>query len=133
VVVGADAVSGDDGALRVGAALAVAFGARLSVLHAWSDVVDDAAGLHRTTAGGTELAARAVHELDRCLGPVPRGVPRAGGRAARRRGHRPARLLGQVPGARMLVVGRRRARTGDRLGSTSRGLAAFAPCTVVVV
>jgi nucleotide-binding universal stress UspA family protein len=134
VVVGTDAVSVDDGALRVGAALAVAFGARLSVLHAWSDVVDDAAGLHRTTAAGTDLAARAVHELDRCLGPVRAAHPALAVERHVVEDTALRALLDQVPGARMLVVGGRRAsHTGDRLGSTSRGLAAFAPCTVVVV
>ena len=90
VLVGTDGVTDDD-ALYLGAALAVGFGARLSVLHAWSDVVEDAQGVHRTTASGTELAA----QRHGSAGPVPAaaagGTPEPADRTARRRRHRPAR------------------------------------------
>jgi nucleotide-binding universal stress UspA family protein len=132
VLVGTDAASPDDAALLLGAELAAAFGARLSVLHAWSEVVEDAEGLHRTPESSTVLAAAAVQRLDRCLAPV--------------RARRPAlsierhvvddtalrALLDRATGARMIVVGQHRGRRTNRLGSTSRGLVAFAPCPVVV-
>jgi nucleotide-binding universal stress UspA family protein len=133
VVVGTDAVAEDDPALRLGAALAVALGARLSVVHAWTDVVEDAEGLHRTSASGTELAAAAVQQLDRCLRPVRRDHP---GLPVERHvvdDTALRALLEQASGARLVVVAHRRpSHVGGRLGSTSRGLVAFAPCPVVV-
>jgi nucleotide-binding universal stress UspA family protein len=132
VVVGTDAATDDD-ALHLGAALAVAIGARLSVLHAWTDIVEDARGIHRTTSSGTELAAQAVARLDTCLRPLRETYPdlpierHAVAETALRA------LLEQAGGARMLVVGHRRGPGPDRrLGSTSRSLVAFAPCPVVV-
>jgi nucleotide-binding universal stress UspA family protein len=123
----------DDDALYLGAALAVGFGARLSVLHAWSDVVEDAHGVHRTTVSGTELAAQAVARLDRCLRPVREANP---GLAIERRvvdDTALRALLEQAAEARAVVVGHRRGSgDGRHLGSTSRGLVAFAPCPVVV-
>jgi universal stress protein family protein len=74
VVVGTDAVTDDD-ALHLGAALAVGLGARLSVLHAWSDIVEDAQSVHRTISSGTELAALAVARLDTCLRPLREAHP----------------------------------------------------------
>jgi nucleotide-binding universal stress UspA family protein len=128
-----DAVSDADPALQLGAALAVALGARLSVLQAWTEIVEDAEGLHRTSASGTELAARAVQRLDSCLGllrqdhaalPVERHVVNDTALRA---------LIEQASSVRMVVVGHRRPRrVSGRLGSTSRGLVAFASCTVVV-
>ena len=132
VLVGTDGVTDDD-ALYLGAALAVGFGARLSVLHAWSDVVEDAHGVHRTTASGTELAAQAVARLDRCLRPVREANP---GLAMERHvvdDTALRALLEQAAEARAVVVGHCRGQGGARhLGSTSRGLVAFAPCPVVV-
>ena len=132
VVVGTDAMT-DGEALDLGAALAVGLGARLSVLHAWSDVVEDAHGLHRTTSSGTELAALAVTRLDTCLRPLRERYPSlpierhvVDDTALRA-------LLEHASDARLVVVGHRRDHgSGRRLGSTSRGLVAFAPCPVVV-
>ena len=132
VLVGTDGVTDDD-ALYLGAALAVGFGARLSALHAWSEVVEDAHGVHRTTASGTELAAQAVARLDRCLRPVREAHP---GLAIERHvvdDTALRALLEQAAEARAVVVGHRRGSgDGRHLGSTSRGLVAFAPCPVVV-
>jgi nucleotide-binding universal stress UspA family protein len=132
VVVGTDAATDDD-ALHLGAALAVGLGARLSVLHAWSDIVEDAEGVYRTTSTGTELAAQAVARLDTCLRPLRETHPElpierhvVDDTALRA-------LLEHASGARLVVVGHRRDHdSGRRLGSTSRGLVAFAPCPVVV-
>jgi nucleotide-binding universal stress UspA family protein len=132
VVVGTDGAMDDD-ALHLGAALAVGLGARLSVLHAWSDIVEDARGVHRATSSGTDLAALAVARLDACLRPLRETHPDlpierhvVDDTALRA-------LLEQATDARMLVVGHRRAAgPGRRMGSTSRGLVAFAPCPVVV-
>jgi len=132
VVVGTDALT-DDNALHLGAALAVGFGARLVVLHAWSDVVEDAHGVHRSTTSGTDLAAAAVTRLDLCLQPVREAHPNleverhvADDTALRA-------LLEHAAKARAVVVGHRRGPgPGRYLGSTSRGLVAFAPCPVVV-
>jgi nucleotide-binding universal stress UspA family protein len=94
--------------------------------------VEDAAGLHRAAASGTELAARAVQRLDRCLAalrevhpglPVERHVVEDTALRA---------LLELAATARVVVVAHRRGAGDRRLGSTSRGLVAFAPCPVVV-
>ena len=132
VVVGTDAAP-NDAALRLGAELADALGARLSVLHARSDVVEDATGLHRAAEGGTESVARALQGLDECLAPVRDAHPALP--VDRDVVHDTAlrALLAKAPGARMIVVGHRRGPAPHgRLGSTSRGLVAFAPCPVVV-
>jgi nucleotide-binding universal stress UspA family protein len=131
VVVGTDAATDD--VLHLGAAIAVGLGTRLSVLHAWSDIVEDAQGVHRTTSSGTELAALAVARLDTCLRPLTETHPDlpierhvVDDTALRA-------LLEHASGARLVVVGHRRdPGSGRRLGSTSRGLVAFAPCPVVV-
>jgi nucleotide-binding universal stress UspA family protein len=132
VLVGTDGVT-DDPALYLGAALAIGLGARLSVLHAWSDVVEDAHGVHRTTTSGTELAARAMARLDRCLRPVREANP---GLPIERHvvdDTALRALLEQAAGARAVIVGHRRGPgPGRHLGSTSRSLVAFAPCPVVV-
>ena len=132
VLVGTDAAD-DDAALQFGAALAVALGARLSVLHAWSDVVEDAGGLHRTTSSGTELVALAVARLDRCLVPLRKAFPQLPVERHVVDDTALRALLEQATGARAVVVGHRRGSGSTRrLGSTSRGLVGFAPCPVVV-
>ena len=132
VVVGTDA-AGDDAALHLAAALAVALGARLVALHAWTDVVEDVGGLHRSGATGTELAARAVARLDGCLAPLRRAYPRLPVERHVVDDTALRALLEQATGSRAVVVGHRRGdRAIRRLGSTSRGLAAFAPCPVVI-
>jgi nucleotide-binding universal stress UspA family protein len=132
VVVGTDAAATDDAALRLAAALADALGARLSALHAWSEVVGDREELHRTAESPADLAADAVQRLDRCLAPLQVAYPAlpidrnvVDDTALRA-------LLERARDARMLVVGHRRGRQAGRLGSTSRGLVGFAPCPVVV-
>ena len=119
--------------LHLGAALAAGLGARLSVLHAWSDVVEDAQGVHRRTSSGTELAALAAARLDTCLRPLTETHP---GLPIERHvvdDTALRALLEHASGARLVVVGHRRGPgSGRRLGSTSRGLVAFAPCPVVV-
>jgi nucleotide-binding universal stress UspA family protein len=133
VVVGTDAGSPADPALHLGAALADALGARLAVLHAWSEVVQDAGGLHRLTESGTELAARAVERLDTCLAPLRENHPALPVERHVVDDTALRALLEQATGARMVVVAHRRGpRVEGRLGSTSRGLVAFAPCPVVV-
>lgn len=132
VVVGTDALT-DDGALYLGAALAVGFGARLSVLHAWSDVVEDAHGVHRMTTSGTDLAAAAVARLNRCLQPLREAHPNLAVERHVVDDTALRALLEHAAGARAVVVGHRRGPgPGRYLGSTSRGLVAFAPCPVVV-
>jgi nucleotide-binding universal stress UspA family protein len=132
VVVGTDALT-DDTALYQGAALAVGFGARLVVLHAWSDVVEDAHGMHRTTTSGTELAGRAVARLDQCLRPLREAYPNLAIERHVVDDTALRALLEQAAEARAVVVGHRRGPgPGRHLGSTSRGLVAFAPCPVVV-
>jgi nucleotide-binding universal stress UspA family protein len=132
IVVGTDAET-DDAALRLGAALAAGFGARLSVLYAWSDVVEDAQGLHRTTPSGTEQAALAVSRLDAFLRPLRDASPDLAVERHVVADTALRALLEQASGARAVVVGHRRGPgRRRRLGSTSRGLVAFAPCPVVV-
>jgi nucleotide-binding universal stress UspA family protein len=82
---------------------------------------------------GAEPVARALQGLDECLEPVRAAHPAlpvdrdvVDDTALRA-------LLAKAPGARMIVVGHRRGPAPHgRLGSTSRGLVAFAPCPVVV-
>ncbi len=134
MLVGTGTAAPGDAALCRGAALADALGCRLSVLHAWSIVSEDAEGLHRAGGSGTELAAAAVARLDASLQllrgaygalPIERRVVEDTALRA---------LLDVAAGARMVVVGHRRGPgAGGRPGSTSRGLVGFAPCPVVVV
>jgi len=132
VVVGTDALT-DDNALYLGAALAAGFGARLVVLHAWSDVVEDAHGVHRSTTSGTDLAAAAVARLDLCLQPLREAHPNLAVERHVVDDTALRALLEHAAGARAVVVGHRRGPgPGRYLGSTSRGLVAFAPCPVVV-
>jgi nucleotide-binding universal stress UspA family protein len=134
VLVGTDAASADDGALSLGSSLADALGCRLSALHAWSDVTEDAEGLHRITASGTDLAVAAVTRLDRCLEPVRKAYPALPVERHVVDDTALRALLEQAAGARVVVVGHRRdPHPSGRLGSTSRGLVAFALSPVVVV
>jgi nucleotide-binding universal stress UspA family protein len=134
VLVGTEAPPSNDRALDLGARLADALGCRLSVLHAWSDVSEDAEGLHRSTASGTELAAAAVKRLDTALEAVRMAHPTlpidrhvVDDTALRA-------LLDAARDARMIVIGHRRGvQAAYMLGSTSRGLVGFAPCSVIVV
>jgi nucleotide-binding universal stress UspA family protein len=134
VLVGTAAASADDGALGLGSSLADALGCRLSALHAWSDVTEDATGLHRTEASGTELAAAAVTRLEGCLEPVRKAYPALPVERHVVDDTALRALLNAAAGARMVVVGHRRGpHAGRHLGSTSRGLVGFAPCPVLVV
>ena len=131
VVVGTDAASADDPALRLGAELAAALGTGLSAVLSWSDVTEDARGVHRVAADG---AAPAAERLDRAVAALRRAHP---GLPVQRHVVEDTALralLEHARGARAVVVGRRGSRDARRwLGSTSRGLVAFAPCPVVVV
>jgi len=132
VVVGMD-TGGDVTALHTGAKLADALGARLCVLHAWSDVTEQGQGVHRSTASGTELAARAVELLNARVAPLLEAYPALAVERHVVDDTALRALLGHASTARVVVVGHRRGRgTGGRLGSTSRGLVGFAPCPVVV-
>jgi nucleotide-binding universal stress UspA family protein len=133
VVVGVDASPAAEAALGLAADLAVACGARLVVVHAWTDVVSDSAGgLHRVQ-GGAERARDAVELLD---GLVKRVHDRHPGLSVESRPLEDTAvrgLLEEADRARTVVVGHRgSAATEMWLGSTSRSLAEFAPCTVVV-
>ena len=132
VVVGMD-TGGDVTALHTGAKLAHALGARLFVLHAWSDVTEQGHGVHRSTASGTELAARALELVDGRVAPLGEAYP---GLAVERHvvdDTALRALLDHASTARVVVVGHRRGRGAEgRLGSTGRGLVGFAACPVVV-
>ena len=131
VVVGTDAASADDPALRLGADLAEALGTGLSVVLSWSDVAEDAHGVHRIPAAG---AAQASERLDRAVAPLRRAHPGVPVEPHVVEDTALRALLEHARGARAVVVGRRGSRDARRwLGSTSRGLVAFAPCPVVVV
>ncbi len=133
VVVGTDAAADGDAALHLGAALARGFGTRLVVLHAWSEVVEDARGVHRATSSGTELAFQAVARLERCLQPLREAHPDLSIERQVVDDTALRALIEQAADARVIVAGHRRGSGRDRrLGSTSRGLVAFAPCPVVV-
>jgi nucleotide-binding universal stress UspA family protein len=134
VVVGVDASAAAEPALGLAADLAAASGARLVVVHTWTDVVSDAAGgLHRVP-GDTDLARDAVELLDALTERVQDRHP---GLSVERRPVEDTAvrgLLDEAASARTVVVGHRgTAAAESRLGSTSRSLAEFAPCPVVVV
>ena len=134
VVVGAVASATGEAALALAAELAAASGARVIAVHAWTDVVADASGgLRRVESDGTELAGRAVELLDAL---VMRVRERHADVDVERRVVNDTALralLEQAEEARMVVVGQRDRASVGRLGSTSRGLAEFAPCPVVVI
>jgi nucleotide-binding universal stress UspA family protein len=134
VVVGVDGSPAGAAALDLAAELAAAFGARLVTVHAWTDVVADASGgLHRSAAGGTELAARAAELLDTQLTPVRDRHPEMAVERHVVNDTAMSALLDQAREARTVVVGHRSAAAAtSMLGSTSRGLVEFAPCPVVV-
>lgn len=126
---------GDTDAIRFGADLAMAWGAPLRLVHAWSDVathagerlrrVDEDWDTLRDRARAVARAARVV-ATDRHPGlTVDDDVVE--GTALRA-------LLDAADGARALVVGPYGAvpPEGMQLGSSSRALVGFAPCTVVV-
>jgi nucleotide-binding universal stress UspA family protein len=132
VVVGVDGSSAADAALGLAADLAVASGARLVVVHAWTDVEADAAGgLHRVH-GGTDLARSAVELLDGLADRVHDRYPDLSVEERPLEDTAVRGLLELAARARMVVVGHRGTTAEGRLGSTSRSLAEFAPCPVVV-
>jgi nucleotide-binding universal stress UspA family protein len=134
VVVGVDATVAAEAVLDLAADLAIACGARLVIVRAWTDVVVDASGgLHLVESSGEDRARGAVELLDALAKRVQDRYPdlvvetRPLGDTAVRG------LLEQASAARMVVVGHHgRGSTEGRLGSTSRTLAEFAPCPVVV-
>ena len=89
-----------------------------------------------TNCAETEISLDAQHSvarLDRCLRPVREANP---GLPIERHvvdDTALRALLEQAAQARVVVVGHRRGSDGRHLGSTSRGLVAFAPCPVVVI
>jgi nucleotide-binding universal stress UspA family protein len=134
VVVGVDGSAAAEPALDLAAELAVACGARLVVVHAWTDVVSDSSGgLHRVR-GGSELARGAVELLDALTKRVQHRYP---GLSVERRPLEDTAvrgLLEEAARARTVVVGHRGSAAAEKwLGSTSRSLAEFAPCPVVVL
>jgi len=132
VVVGVDGSAAADAALGLAADLAVASGARLVVVHAWTDVeADPAGGLHRVR-GGTDLARSAVDLLDGLAERVHDRYPDLSVEERPLEDTAVRGLLDLAARARMVVVGHRGTTAEGRLGSTSRSLAEFAPCPVVV-
>lgn len=135
VVVGVDGTAVGAAALDLAAEMAASLGARLLAVHAWSDVVAGPSGApHRLHDDWSELAERAARELAAQLDPLPSRHP---GLQVDRDvvADSPLRvLLERAETARAVVVGRRAggATSGMLLGSTSRGLAEFAPCPVVI-
>ncbi len=134
VVVGVAGV-GDADSIRLGADLAAAWGAPLRLVHAWSDVVTHPGERLRrvdedwdTLRDGAQAVIRAARVVatDRHPGlTVEDDVVK--GTALRA-------LLDAADGARALVVGPYGAvpPEGMQLGSSSRALVGFAPCSVVV-
>jgi nucleotide-binding universal stress UspA family protein len=133
VLVGVDGTPASDAALGLAAELGASLGAELLVVHSWSDV-EAADGVHRASAGWSELADRAARGLDDQLERTAALV--AGVHVERRPvAGTPLRALLDLAGsARMIVVAQRGhvPPGGVHLGSTSRGLVQFAPCPVVV-
>jgi nucleotide-binding universal stress UspA family protein len=133
VVVGVDASAAADVALGLAADLAAACGARLVVVHAWTDVVSDSAGgLHRVQ-GGNDQARGAVELLGALAKRVQDRHPGLSVESRPLEDTAVRGLLEEAARARTVVVGHRGTAAAERwLGSTSRSLAEFAPCTVVV-
>lgn len=135
VVVGVDGTAVGDAALDPAADLAASLGARLLAVHTWSDVVADGSGAaHRLHDDWSVLADRGARLLDEHLAPVQARHPELHIERDLVAGSPLRVLLERARDARAVVVGRRGEASshGMLLGSTSRGLAEFAPCPVVV-
>lgn len=127
VVVGLDGGPTGRAALAFGADLAAASGAPLRILHTWSE-------LDARTGRGT-AAAEAAAVLDEAVGWILALRPGASVQGELVADTALRALLDRVPEARALVVGHRRGtpHSERELGSTARGLVAFAACPVVVL
>ena len=135
VVVGVDGTATGQRALEFAADLAAVLGARLLAVHSWTEVAERDGALRRLDDPPAELQDRAEAELSAALAPVLAANP---GLAVDRAvvDDTPLRaLLAAAEQARLVVVGSRRHRpsAGMALGSTSQGLAEFAPCPVAVL
>lgn len=138
VVLGVDGSPTGRAALDLAAGLAVSLGARLVAVRTWTDVVTGTAV--RRPEDPAFLAAEAAAVLDAELDAAGWSYP--GLLVEREVVHdTPVRaLLDRAHGARVLVVGHRvhdhrcghEPASGIAHGSTSRALAEFAPCPVVV-
>ncbi|MGD9530464.1 universal stress protein [Pseudonocardia sp.] len=126
VIVGVDGGATGRAALAFGADLATAAGAPLHLLHAWTELdlqgrgaVEEEAATVLAEAAGWIEALRPGVATEREL------VSDTSLRA----------LMDRAPSARALVVGHRRGTPHSELelGSTARGLVAFAPCPVAVL
>lgn len=136
VVVGLDDGAGGRAALQFGAALAVALGARLQAVHAWTELVTSETGATRREDDLAALEAQSAAVLDAAvqrLQSLRPELPVAGELVA---GTSMRALLDRAETARMIVVGHRRHAAPEselRPGSTATALVAFAPCPVVVL
>ncbi|MBP2367928.1 universal stress protein [Pseudonocardia parietis] len=136
VVAGVGGGPGDRDAAIVAeaAALAAAWAAPLTLVHAWSDVVArPGTRLHRVDDDRSALAGQAHAALESAAATARDFVPDVHTRVVE--GTALRALLDAAAAARAVVVGPYGARqpVGMQLGSTSRSLVAFAPCPVLVV
>lgn len=136
VVAGVGGGEGDRDTTIVGeaAALAAAWAAPLTLVHAWSDVAARAGTrLHRVADDRDTLAGQARATLESAAATARDLVPDVHTRVVE--GTALRALLDAAATARAVVVGPYGARrpVGMQLGSTSRSLVAFAPCPVVVL
>ena len=132
VVVGVDGSAASHEALLFAADLAASLGARLVVVHAWSDVSAEH-GLHRRSEDQAELVAQGRALLDEETRAVTELQPGLAVADELANDTVLSALLDRAHRARMVVVGHRGVPArGMGLGSTSRALVGFAPCPVVV-
>ncbi|BBG02490.1 MULTISPECIES: universal stress protein [Pseudonocardia] len=124
----------DQAVVAEAAALAAAWAAPLTLVHAWSDVVARAGSrLHRVQADRATVAGEANVALEAAAAAARDLVPDVHTRVVE--GTALRALLDLAATARAVVVGPygATAPVGMQLGSTSRSLVAFAPCPVVVL
>ncbi|MEV1291091.1 universal stress protein [Pseudonocardia sp. NPDC049635] len=132
--VGGGGCDHDEAVVVEAAALAAAWAAPLTLVHAWSDVVARAgARLHRVLADRETVAGQAHAALESVAVTARDLVPDVRTRVVE--GTALRALLDAAATARAVVVGPYGATppVGMQLGSTSRSLVAFAPCPVVVL
>ncbi|PPK62543.1 universal stress protein [Actinokineospora auranticolor] len=136
VLVGVDGSDTDDAALAFAFEYAKASGSSVAAVHAWSDVVLEAARAAGYAQLDWEPLARGAAELlTSRLDPWRAKFPEVAVEPLVARA-RPARLLlDQAVGAALVVVGSRGRGgvAGMLLGSTSQALIRHAPCPVAVV
>ncbi|HZG91418.1 MAG TPA: universal stress protein [Pseudonocardia sp.] len=135
VVVGTDGSAAGVRTLDLGAEVALAAGAEVLAVHAFTDVSEAGGALRRRHEGWGAIVADARAELDRVAAAAQERHPDVRIRCSVEEGTALRVLLDHAETARALVVGQRdqQAPAGEMLlGSTSRGLVEFAPCPVVV-